>query len=160
MDGRTGGDKGFPHSPEVKEKESLKLPQVHRFQFQRSDMEMTVIHYQVLKVSGESKVTFRSAVIIVSVFTYFQHTGKFPSEHFEHFTAATLFPGSQNQPGKQICSRQAAVLRLSSPDQEVMVRTAALPGPPAPGCAIASLGTAPGPESGPSAARHLPRRSK
>lgn len=49
MDGRTGGDKGLPHSPEVMEKESLKLPQAHTFQFQRSGMEMTVIHYQVLK---------------------------------------------------------------------------------------------------------------
>lgn len=116
MDGRIGGDKGFPHSPEIKEKESLKLPQVHRFQFQRSGMEMTVIHYQVPKVFGESKVTFRSGVIDVSVFTYFQHTRKFPSENSEHFTVATLFPGSQNQPGKQICSRQAAVPRLASPD--------------------------------------------
>lgn len=49
MEGRTGADKGLPHSPEVMEKESLKLLQAHTFQFQRSGMEMTVIHYQVLK---------------------------------------------------------------------------------------------------------------
>ncbi|OPJ67139.1 hypothetical protein AV530_017045 [Patagioenas fasciata monilis] len=56
----------------------------------------------------ESEVTFQSCVIIVPVFTYFQYTGKFPSEQSEHFTVTTHFPISQNQPERQIRKRLPA----------------------------------------------------
>lgn len=90
-------------SPRVIEKKSLNLPQTHTFWFQPRGMEMTVTTYQFLKVflvfqgdrsyfSGWSHYRF--------CLTYFQHSGKFPSEQFEHFAVTTHFPGSQNQPGK------------------------------------------------------------
>ncbi|CAN8196016.1 unnamed protein product [Coccothraustes coccothraustes] len=53
-------------------------------------------------------------------------------------------PQSQNQPGDQICSKLAAALRLASPDQEVTVGTAALPGPPGPWLHHRLTGNCPG----------------